>query len=95
MRSFDHRTQVIAIEPLRALLQASTSEESSEEIDRLIRSAALPVRPTLRRLLEISIAERVASTEAKALLKGMSEGAAGAPETQAAIEAINRLGASR
>lgn len=83
----------IGIEPLKSALKESSSDRTTEKIKRLIDLAALPVAPQLRRrLLGISVAERIGSTKARELLMTLAEGANLAPETQAAIEALKRLG---
>ena len=80
---------------LRAALAAEPNAEVKGRIDALLDPFAPdkpPAGATLRTLRAVAVLERIGSAEAVAVLKELAGGVEGARVTEAAAEALDRLG---
>ena len=86
-----------ATEGLRGVMGKSPSAEVAGRIETLLAPFAADkpaAGETLRTLRAIAALERIGTAEAKAVLKDLAGGVAGARMTEAAREALDRLGAN-
>jgi hypothetical protein len=77
---------------LRAALAANPSPEQRQRLDKLL-AAPLEAPPpeTLRFLRAVQALEAIGSAEARAMLRDLAKGDPTAPETKAAVGALERL----
>ncbi len=82
-----------AVLSLHAALQAKPSSEQTARLERLLTAAThpIPTRDVLQQLRAVAVLEQAGTPEAKATLKDLAGGAAGARLTTEAVAALGRL----